>query len=316
MVLKINGLTLALGEPEEVLPARVASLLGLSRRVITDLRVIRRSIDARRSRPPRFVFLLTVRLADGVGWKPGPGRNVSGVSVAEEANGPDESLRGCSPGFDSLTSFPPRIKYGVNSSGNPREDWIPPYPVRGRLRQARNDIQYPTACGEVVYSRRASGGAPVFERSPAVVGCGPAGLFAALTLAAKGMPVLLLERGKPVPERLSDVRAFWEAGVLNPESQVHFGEGGAGTFSDGKLTTRVKNPYTAWVKRVLVDMGAPADILVDARPHIGTDRLREIVVNLRHRLIGMGCEVRFGARVTDFLIRQRKLVGIVVNGSE
>ncbi len=95
------------------------------------------------------------------------------------------------------------------------------------------------------------------------------------------MPVLLLERGKAVPERLSDVRAFWERGVLNPESHVHFGEGGAGTFSDGKLTTRVKNPYTAWVKRVLADMGAPADILTDARPHIGTDRLREIVVNLR-----------------------------------
>jgi uncharacterized FAD-dependent dehydrogenase len=130
------------------------------------------------------------------------------------------------------------------------------------------------------------------------------------------MPVLLLERGKAVPERLSDVRAFWETGVLNPESHVHFGEGGAGTFSDGKLTTRVKNPYTAWVKRVLADMGAPADILADARPHIGTDRLREIVVNLRYRLIGMGCEVRFGACVTDFLIRQRKLVGIVVNGSE
>ncbi|MCX5826035.1 MAG: hypothetical protein NTY86_21830, partial [Deltaproteobacteria bacterium] len=92
MVLKINGLTLALGEREDLLPARVGSLLGLSEGAITDLRVIRRSIDARRSRPPRFVFLLTVRLADGVGWKPGPGRNVSGVSVAEEANGPDESL--------------------------------------------------------------------------------------------------------------------------------------------------------------------------------------------------------------------------------
>ena len=118
------------------------------------------------------------------------------------------------------------------------------------------------------------------------------------------MPVLLLERGKAVPERLSDVRAFWERGVLNPESHVHFGEGGAGTFSDGKLTTRVKNPYTAWVKRVLADMGAPAEILADARPHIGTDRLREVVVNLRQRLIGMGCEIRFGAHVTDFLIRR------------
>ena len=255
MVLKINGLTLALGEREDLLPARVAALLGLSEGAITDLRVIRRSIDARRSRPPRFVFLLAVRLVDGVGWRPSPGRNASGVSVTEAPDIPEK----------------------------------PQGPSGGVLNPGRR---------------------------PVVAGCGPAGLFAALTLAANGMPVLLLERGKAVPERLSDVRAFWETGVLNPESHVHFGEGGAGTFSDGKLTTRVKNPYTAWVKRVLADMGAPADILTDARSHIGTDRLREIVVNLRHRLIGMGCEIRFGAHVTDFLIRQRKLVGIIVNDSE
>jgi uncharacterized FAD-dependent dehydrogenase len=154
------------------------------------------------------------------------------------------------------------------------------------------------------------------ERRPVVVGSGPAGLFAALTLAMKGVPVLLIERGKAVPERLVDVRLFWEEGILNPESHVHFGEGGAGTFSDGKLTSRVKNPYTAWVKRILADMGAPADILVDARPHIGTDCLRAVVVNLRNRLIKMGCEVRFGAQVTDFIICRGRLAGLVVNSSE
>ena len=255
MILKINGLALALGERENLLPARVASLLGLSGDAITDLRVIRRSIDARRSRPPRFVFLLTVRLADGVGWRADSAWSAAGVTVEEAPDSPEEP-------------------------------------------------QGP------------SGRALVFGRRPVVVGCGPAGLFAALALAEKGAPVLLLERGKAVSERLSDVRAFWENGILNPESNVHFGEGGAGTFSDGKLTTRVRNPYTAWVKRVLAEMGAPAEILTDARPHIGTDRLREIVVNLRNRLIGMGCEVRFGSQVTDFLTHQRKLVGIVVNGSE
>jgi len=255
MVLKINGLTLSLGERESLLPTRVASLLGLPDAAISDIRVIRRSIDARRNRPPRFVYLLVVRLAEGVYWRPAPERETAGISVTEEVEGPEES-------------------------------------------------------------QGASGGVPVYECRPVVAGCGPAGLFAALTLAEKGVPVLLLERGRAVPERLADVRAFWEQGTLNPESHVHFGEGGAGTFSDGKLTSRVKNPLTSRVKRVLVDMGAPAEILVDARPHIGTDRLREVVVHLRKRLIALGGEVRFSARVTDFLIRRGRLAGIVVNDSE
>jgi uncharacterized FAD-dependent dehydrogenase len=157
---------------------------------------------------------------------------------------------------------------------------------------------------------------PKPEQRPVVVGCGPAGLFASLVLAGRGIPVLLLERGKSVPERFPDVRLFWEKGILNPESHVHFGEGGAGTFSDGKLTSRVKNPYTDWVKRIMVDMGAPTDILIDARPHIGTDRLQEVVANLRHRLVELGCEVRFGAQATDFVIYRGRLVRIVVNDSE
>ena len=234
---------------------------------------------------------------------------------------PDDSRWVHSPGLASLTSFPrPPLSFPRKRESR-KGNWIPPYQslprtrsgVRGRLSQARNDTQHPAACGGVAYSQ---GGSAVFGRRPVVAGCGPAGLFAALTLAEKGIPVLLLERGRAIQERLADVRAFWERGILNPESNVHFGEGGAGTFSDGKLTSRVKNPCTSRVKLVLVDMGAPADILVDARPHIGTDRLREVVVNLRKRLIDLGCEVRFGARVTDFRIHRGCLVGIVVNDSE
>lgn len=306
MVLKINGMTLALGEREGILPIRVASLLGLPEGAIADIRVIRRSIDARRTRPPRFVYLLVVRLADGVDWRPAAERETAGVSVTEAVAVPDESLHVHSPIPGSPGSFRQNREF---EKGN----GIPQYQARGRLGQALNDIQHPAACGGAVYSQ---GRSAVFERRPVVAGSGPAGLFAALTLAGKGFPVLLLERGRAVPERLADVRAFWERGILNSESHVHFGEGGAGTFSDGKLTTRVKNPYTAWVKRVLVDMGAPEDIIVDTRPHIGTDRLREVVVNLRNRLIGLGCEVRFGARVTDFLIHRGGLAGIVVNDSE
>jgi uncharacterized protein len=291
MVLNINGLTLSLGEREDILPSRVASLLGLSESAITELKVIRRSIDARRSRPPRFVFLLLVRLADGVVWRPSLGRDASGVNVTEA---PDisEEPQGPSGGVPTGSATCKSHLAGGDQGRNKKQVvYLPGSPA---LR-----------AGSLSPGRR-----------PVVVGCGPAGLFAALTLAGKGMPVLLLERGKAVPERLCDVRIFWERGVLNPGSHVHFGEGGAGTFSDGKLTTRVKNPYTAWVKRVLADMGGPAEILADAHPHIGTDRLREVVVNLRRRLIGLGCEIRFGALVTDFLIHERKLIGIVVNGSE
>jgi uncharacterized FAD-dependent dehydrogenase len=290
MVLNINGMTLSLGEREELLPARVAAFLGLSEGAITEIRVIRRSIDARRSRPPRFVFLLAVRLAEGVAWRANPEQDASGVSVSapDLSDEPQGHTGGVPTGMATCKPRPPGEDQG---QGKKQAACLPGSP-----------------------SLRAGSFNPA--RRPVVAGCGPAGLFAALTLAVKGMPVLLLERGKAVPERLSDVRAFWERGVLNPESHVHFGEGGAGTFSDGKLTTRVKNPHTARVKQVLADMGAPAEILADARPHIGTDRLREVVVNLRERLIGMGCEIRFGAHVTDFLIRRGKLVGIVVNGSE
>jgi uncharacterized FAD-dependent dehydrogenase len=157
---------------------------------------------------------------------------------------------------------------------------------------------------------------PIFRKRPIVVGGGPAGLFAALSLAEKGIPVLLLERGASVPRRVLDVEGFWEKGILNPESNVCFGEGGAGTFSDGKLTSRAKNPLAAEVKRILVDCGAPADILVDAHPHIGSDRLRLVVVNMRKRLLELGGEVLFGSRVTDFLAGHGQISGVVVNNSE
>jgi uncharacterized FAD-dependent dehydrogenase len=100
---------------------------------------------------------------------------------------------------------------------------------------------------------------------------------------------LLLERGKPVQDRAADVAAFWERGVFDPESHVQFGgRRGAGTFSDGKLTSRSKSPLSGWIKKVLVDMGAPARILTDGKPHIGTDRLRDVLVNFRQVSHGQG----------------------------
>jgi uncharacterized FAD-dependent dehydrogenase len=149
-----------------------------------------------------------------------------------------------------------------------------------------------------------------------IVGTGPAGLFAALRLADHGLSATLLERGRPVSERLQDVQAFWGKGQLDPESNVQFGEGGAGTFSDGKLTTRVRDANIDYVLQRLVAFGAPPEIKYLAKPHIGTDRLRSVVSNVRGFLESAGCSVRFGACMTDLVISGGQLRSVVINGSD
>ncbi|MGZ6291734.1 MAG: NAD(P)/FAD-dependent oxidoreductase [Syntrophales bacterium] len=227
---------------------KVASLLHVPDATVSSLSVVKKSIDARRRKPPRFIYSVECAVPDGA----------------------------------DLTG-----KTGVKIEV---------------LRDERKPVVRPAKIKT--------------SKSPVIVGCGPAGIFAALALAERGIPVLLLERGKSVPERIADVQAFWDMGVLNTESHVHFGEGGAGTFSDGKLTSRLTNPFTTWIKTRLVDAGAPSEILTAAKPHVGTDRLREVVINLRKRLMGLGCEVRFEAKVTDFLIHRQRLEGVVVRGNE
>ncbi|MEW6744981.1 MAG: FAD-dependent oxidoreductase [Planctomycetota bacterium] len=149
-----------------------------------------------------------------------------------------------------------------------------------------------------------------------VVGCGPAGLFAAHLLARHGFPPLVLERGRRVEERVRDVRAFERGGALDPESNILFGEGGAGTFSDGKLTSRSKSPLVRFVYEEVVACSGPEEVLVDAKPHVGTDRLRAVLVHLRRRLERDGVTFRFEARVEDLRISPEGVSGVVLADGE
>ncbi len=151
---------------------------------------------------------------------------------------------------------------------------------------------------------------------PVVVGFGPCGIFAALMLAQMGFRPIVLERGKKVRERTQDTWGLWRKGVLDPESNVQFGEGGAGTFSDGKLYSQIKDPRHLGrkVMQEFVKAGAPPEILVEAHPHIGTFKLVKVVENLRAQIIALGGEIRFQQRLTDVLIEgeQRQLRGLTV----
>lgn len=153
---------------------------------------------------------------------------------------------------------------------------------------------------------------------PIIVGSGPAGLFCAYHLAKAGLSPLLLERGSSVEQRTKKVEVFWQSGVLDPDSNVQFGEGGAGTFSDGKLNTMVNdtNGRIRTIFETLVAYGAPKEILYLAKPHIGTDLLREVVRRIRTAIQEYGGEVRFLSKVTDIQIEKDRVKGVFVNETE
>jgi len=156
------------------------------------------------------------------------------------------------------------------------------------------------------------------EHRPIIVGSGPAGLFCAYFLAEAGYKPLIIERGESVDDRVKSIEEFWKSGKLNINSNVQFGEGGAGTFSDGKLNTLVKDREFRGKKafEILVENGAPKEIMYVNKPHIGTDILRKVIKNIRNKIISMGGEFRYNTCLTDIIIKNNKLVEIEVNNKD
>lgn len=192
-----------------------------------------------------------------------------------------------------------------------------------RERFKRDPNIRPTSDTSYRHIGRLAHGAPRPQLRPVVIGAGPCGLFAMLILAEMGLAPILLERGKVVRERTKDTWGLWRRGVLNPESNVQFGEGGAGTFSDGKLYSQIKDPrhYGRKVLTEFVEAGAPPEIMYVAKPHIGTFRLVTMVESLRAKIEALGGEYRFRSKVADLEIEtgadgERQVRGVVLDSGE
>ena len=237
---RIHQIRIRPGEDPAVLPAKVAKAARVRESEIRDLKIVRRSIDARRK--PDVFFVYSVDFSCSRKLK---------LPVAED-------------------KVMPAVRHGSRT----------------------------------------------MEGRPVIAGFGPCGMFAALTLAEQGYRPIVLERGGPMDERVRKVERFWKDGTLDPECNVQFGEGGAGTFSDGKLTTGIHDPRIRHVLEVFVRCGAPEEILIDQKPHIGTDKLRIVVRNVRRAVEDGGGEIRFHTRLAEVVREDGNVTGVIAEGPD
>lgn len=154
---------------------------------------------------------------------------------------------------------------------------------------------------------------PHFDKKPVFIGAGPASLFGALRLAEYGIPSTIIERGEEAKKRMIDIAKYWRYGKLNPESNVCYGEGGAGLFSDGKLITRVKSPYVKYVMNKFVEFGAPKETAYISNPHLGSNKIRNIIYGIADHLRSIGCEIHYNTRVDEILYEDKKVTGVKLN---
>ena len=346
---RIHQIKLKLGESTDCLPQKILKLIGNRELLISEWHIVKESIDARDKKHIRLVYSVDftavykknpkkqARLAANPKLKLEEAPNlvyVPAVYEGETCAAEDEN-RAEEP--STPRSFREN-RSGIKENENRAEEPLPParqalkperklqqdrveeplLPARQNAkpeRKLQQDKNLPTSQTETPQPRSGMPeplpSARVLRDRPIIVGFGPAGMFAALILAQAGLRPLVLERGQEVDARTASVERFWREGTLNEQSNVQFGEGGAGTFSDGKLTTGIKDVRIRKVLEEFVAAGAPKEIIYKQKPHIGTDVLRLVVKNIREEIKRLGGEVRFNTLVEDLRVEDGRVSGVI-----
>ena len=346
---RIHQIKLKLGESTDCLPQKILKLIGNRELLISEWHIVKESIDARDKKHIRLVYSVDftavykknpkkqARLAANPKLKLEEAPNLAYVPAVYEGEM-------CASENENRVEEPstPRSfrenRSGIKENENRAEEPLPParqalkperklqqdraeeplLPARQNAKpeqKLQQDKNLPTSQTETPQLRSEMPeplpSARVLRDRPIIVGFGPAGMFAALILAQAGLRPLVLERGQEVDARTASVERFWREGTLNEQSNVQFGEGGAGTFSDGKLTTGIKDARIRKVLEEFVAAGAPKEILYKQKPHIGTDVLRLVVKNIREEIKRLGGEVRFHTLVEDLRVEDGRVSGVI-----